>query len=127
MDKFQFFLKKMFILVHNVSAGSKLPKPERLRALMEYLFSDNSKAFRRLIGFFGYNAKLIPQYSSRLQPLLKAQEQRAFTLSSTVISRINNIKTQIADACLTLPAQEQCIASGTRHLWLGHWIISIPK
>ena len=66
MDKFQFFLKKMFMLVHNVSAGSKPPKPERLRALMEYQFSDNSKAFRRLIGFFAYNVKLTPQYSSRL-------------------------------------------------------------
>ena len=88
---------------HIVPVGSKRPDPERLRALKAHPVPGNYKALRRLIVSFAYNAKWVAQYSSRIQPLLEAQKQGVFSLISNVIFRINDIKSQTADACLNFP------------------------
>ena len=46
-----------------------------------------------------------PKYLSRIHLLLEAEKQGVFNLSSTVISRINDIKEHIAYASLTLPRE----------------------
>ena len=103
MDKCQICLNEKSMLVHIVSAVYKRPDRERPRALKENSFPGNSKAMRHLTGLFAYNAKWVSQNSSRVEPLLGAQRQWEFTLSYTVMSPINDKKSQIADACLMLP------------------------
>ena len=65
-----------------------------------------SKQFESVETFsciFLYNAKWLPQYSSRIQPLLEALKQVAFPLISSVVFRINDVTSKIAEACLKCP------------------------
>ena len=90
------------MLGHIVPTGSKRPDPERMRALKAYPVPGNYKVLRCLSVSFAYKAKWVAHYSSKIQPLLEAQKQGVFSLSSNVIFRINDIKSQTADACLNL-------------------------
>ena len=102
-SKCAFGLLSIAMLGHVISAGSKQPDPDRFQTLFEYPVPDDTKKLRRLIGFFAYYAKWIFQYSVKIHPLLQALEQRAFPLSQSIVSRIQELKKEIASASLALP------------------------
>ena len=77
-EKCKFGLTSINILWHVIGNGDIKPDPERLETLMNYPIPSSPAEIRRLLGFFEYNAKWVPQYSDRVKPHLDAFEQRSF-------------------------------------------------
>lgn len=72
-EKSIFRQEKISLLGYVIEKGTKRPDPERLQLLMDFPLPDTMPKLRRLIGFFVYYAKWIPDYSNysnKIQPLL---------------------------------------------------------
>ena len=61
------------VLGYLVQDGNIRPEPERLRPLRERPLSMNVQSMRRMLGLFAYYAKWIPEFSSKIQSLMKAK------------------------------------------------------
>jgi hypothetical protein len=59
------------VLGYNVGSGSVKPDTERLRPLQEFPPPTNAASLRRAMGMFAYYAKWIPNFSDKIQPLIK--------------------------------------------------------
>ena len=103
MDKCTFGTRKLSLLGHIIENGSKKPDSERLRVLMEYTVPHTAAQLKRLLGFFAYYAKWVPQYSLKVKPLLEAQKQGAFPLNRNCVDSIDSLKQGIASASLAIP------------------------
>ena len=60
------------VLGYLIGNGMVRPDPERLRPLQELPPPTNVRSQRRVLGLLAYYAKLISNYSEKIQPLLKA-------------------------------------------------------
>ena len=100
-----FGLTSINILGHVIGNGEIKPNSERLETLMNYPTPSSPAELRRLLGFFAYNAKWVPQYSDQVKLLLDAFEQKSFPLNECGLQGISHIKKTIASACLSKPLQ----------------------
>ena len=60
-------LHKLGCVVEN---GEIWPDPERLRPLRGLPVPSDTKAHKRILGFFSYYSNYIPRYSDKIQPLV---------------------------------------------------------
>ena len=56
-----------------------------------------SKEWQRMVELFAYNARRVPNYSSRIRPLVKAS---VFPLTGEPVTAIGDLKHALADATL---------------------------
>ena len=69
-EKCVFSVTELHILGCVVKNGEIWPDPERLRSLQEVPVPSDSKAHKRVLGFFSYYSNYIPRYSDKIQPLV---------------------------------------------------------
>jgi transposase InsO family protein len=105
-EKSAFRQRKISLLGHVIEGGTKRPDPERLKPLMEFSLPDTMPKLRRLIGFFAYYAKWIPDYSNKIRPLLKAQENSLPLSNDAVATATDTLKKDISRSLLVLPIQD---------------------
>ena len=80
------------VLGYLIGSGMVRPDPERLRPLQELPPPTNVRSQRRVLGLFAYYAKLISNFSEKIQPLLKATN---FPLNSEAINAFNMLKSDM--------------------------------
>ena len=96
-----------------VGNGVVKPDPDRLRALQEMPPPSDTEAMNRIRGMFAYYAKWIPQFSHKIQPLVKSTE---FPLSGEALDSFHSLKEELSRAALqaideSIPFQVECDAS----------------
>ena len=92
MDKSQFCLKSMPLLSYIIENKTKRPNPERTQALKDIPVPTDSAQLQRTLGLFAYNAKWVPNYSNKIQPLLDSLKQHAFPLDDSALNSLSTIK-----------------------------------
>lgn len=102
-DKCVFGVTQVCLLGHLIENGTKKPDPSRLAALTDFPIPKTTAQLRRLIGFFAYYAKWVPDYSNKIQPMLTAQRETTFPLAENVVDAIETLKLDIANATLAIP------------------------
>jgi len=102
-EKCQFGLSSIPLLGYIIENKSKKPNPEKISALLNYPIPSNPQALRRLLGFFAYNAKWVPDYANKVSVLLQTLAQTAFPLPTEAIQAIAKIKADISKATLSIP------------------------
>ena len=75
-----------------VGNGVVKPDPDRLRALQEMPPPHNTESLNRVRGMFAYYAKWIPQFSQKIQPLVKSTE---FPLSREAHDSFHSLKEEL--------------------------------
>ena len=103
-DKCVFVVTRICLLGHIIEKGMMKPDPNRLTAFTDFPVPKTSAQLRRLIGFFAYYAKWIPDFSNKIQSLLAAQrDTTVFPLDAQVVEAITTLKLDIANATLAIP------------------------
>ena len=103
-DKCVFGVTRICLLGHIIENGMMKPDPKRLTALTDFPVPKTSAQLRRLIGFFAYYAKWVPDFSNKIQLLLAAQrDTTVFPLDVQVVEAITTLKLDIANATLAIP------------------------
>ena len=69
MEKCKFSLREISFLGYRIADGTLKPDPARFKALMEYPLPTSVKQLERLLGFFAYYAKWIPNSSELIQQI----------------------------------------------------------
>ena len=106
-------VKYINILGYCVGNGTIKPDPERLRPLQEFPPPTNRNSLRRVVGMLAYDAKWIPQFSDRIQPLMSV---KAFPLGTAPLTAYNLRKRELEKATLhsideSCPLVVKCDAS----------------
>ena len=112
-DKCVFNTTKLSILGCVVEKGTIRPDPERMRPLMELPLPKDSKALKRLLGFFSYYSCWIPKFSDKIRPV---SQTTSFPISKEAEDAINLMKTDIQNSVVgfideTIPFTVECDAS----------------
>lgn len=84
------------VLGYLIENGSLRPDPARLQGLIDLPVPCNLKSLKRMVGFFAYYSKWIPNYSSKIKPLIDAE----FPLCAVSVEAINSLKKDISNAVL---------------------------
>ena len=74
-----------------VGNGKIKPDPERMKSLQELPQPKNMKRFKRIRGMFAYYAKWIPEFSNKIQPIVKADK---FPSGKKTLKPFNTLKSE---------------------------------
>ena len=85
------------VLRYLVQDGKIRTDPERLRPLKELPLHTNVQSLRRTLGLFAYYAKWIPEFSSKIQSLVKSKE---FPMPTEAENAFNAVKKELEVASL---------------------------
>lgn len=96
-SKCKISVKSINVLGYLISEGALRPDPERLKPVLEMVLPMDNKALQRAVGFFSYYAKWIPDYSTKIQPLVSPQN---FPLSNSAALSFETLKNDIKTATL---------------------------
>lgn len=96
-----------------VGNGRIKPDPERMKPLQELPPPKNMNSLKRIRGMFAYYAKWIPEFSEKIQPLVKVDR---FPLEEKALKAFNTLKSELCRVILwaideNLPLQLDCDAS----------------
>lgn len=113
--KCQYGLTKISYLGYLISDGSLSPDPERLKPLKNLPVPSDSASMKRCLGLLSYYSQWIPNYSTRIQPLLQAN---TFPLNYSAAQSFEALKAEICRASVAafdedLPLQVETDASAT--------------
>ena len=104
------------LLGYKVSHLQIQPDPERLRPLLKMSLPKSKPGLQRVLGMFSYYAKWVPDFSSKIRPLVKSNTTSSFPLSDEASESFNTIRRDLANACVTcirdnVPFVLECDAS----------------
>ena len=93
--------------------GKIKPDPEQMKPLQELTPPKNMNSLKRNRGMFAYYAEWIPEFSDKIQPLVKADR---FSLGKKALKAFNMLKSELCKATLwsivkNLPPQLGCDTS----------------
>ena len=91
-SKCHYSLKKINYLGYTIANGSLCPDPERLKPLMNLPAPWDPASLRRTLGLLSYYSQWIPNYSSRIQPLLGCKD---FPINSEAARCLDSLKDDI--------------------------------
>ena len=87
--------KKLPILGYEIEDGKIRPDPARLKPLLEMKAPHDQKSFNRIIGFFSYYSKWIPNFSEKIRCLTQT---KSFPVSDECAKTFENFKSIIVNA-----------------------------
>ena len=104
------------LLGYKVSYLKIRPDPERLRPLLNMRLPKSKPELQRVLGMFSYYAKWVPDFSSKIRPLVKSNTASSFPLSDEATESFNTVRRNLADACVScirdnVPFVLECDAS----------------
>ena len=101
--KCEYRVSKIAFLGYLIENNTLKPDPERLRALMEFPIPNSPKKLDRLIGFFAYYAKWIPNCSNLTKTLSNSRKLfvKKEPLPKSCIDTISTLKEALRTASLT--------------------------
>lgn len=86
-------------LGHHISKDGIRPPPDRVTAVQQYQSPKNVKELRRLLGFFNWFRKYIPQYSLTSQPLTRLLKKGvAFKWTDAQEKALSEMKTRLLNS-----------------------------
>lgn len=96
-----------------VGNGKIKPDPERMKPFQELPPPKNMNSLKRIRRMFAYYAKWIPEFSEKIQPLVKVDR---FPLEEKALKAFNTLKSELCRVILwaideNLPLQLDCDAS----------------
>jgi hypothetical protein len=119
-DKCQFSVQEIAFLGHIIGGGKLKPDPARFSSLQNYPMPTNEKELSRLLGFFAYYAKWLPNSAELIEPISRERQtiNKMKGLSQKSINAIDKLKSLLIDACLAAPRPDvpltlETDASGT--------------
>ena len=98
-EKSKFSLTTIDVLGYRIGNGVLQPDPERLRPLLEFPEPRSNKALQRCIGLFAYYAKWVPNYSTKIRPMI---ECKSLPLSASALEAFVTIKKDISRSVITV-------------------------
>ena len=88
------------ILGYLISKNTIRPDPSRMQPLLDLPLPGNPASLQRALGLFSYYARWVSRYSDRIQPLIG---NPPFPLSEECRTAFEDVKHQIAGACIVCP------------------------
>ena len=115
-NKCTFNQKEINLLGYRVSHAQIKPDPERLRPLLEMPLPQTKPELQRALGMFSYYARWIPNFSSKIRPLVQSNVSSTFPLSLDASQSFSNLLQDLAAASVTciqenVPFVVECDAS----------------
>ena len=115
-SKCVFARSQIDLLGYRISHNLIQPDPERLRPLLELPLPQKKTELQRVIGMFSYYAKWVPEFSTKIRPLVLANITSSFPLSSEAANAFETLRSQLTSACLAsiregIPLTVECDAS----------------
>ena len=94
------------LLGYRVTHSQIRPNPERLRPLLKMPLPQCKTELQRVLGMFSYYARWIPNFSSKIRPLVQSNVNSSFPLSSDASRSFSTLRNDLAAACVS------CIQEG---------------
>ena len=111
-DKCNFNQREIKLLGYNVSHAKIRPDLKRLRPLLEMPLPQTKTELQRALGMFSYYARWIPDFLSKIRPLVQSNVSSSFSLFLEATQNFSSLRRDLAAACVT------CIREGVP-LWLN--------
>ena len=100
VDKTISSVNSINILGYLISKNTIRPDPSRMQPLLDLPLPGNPASLQRALGLFSYYARWVSRYSDRIQPLIG---NPPFPLSEECRTAFEDVKHQIAGACIVCP------------------------
>ena len=94
------------LLGYRVTHSQIRPDPERLRPLLKMPLTQCKTELQKVLGMFSYYARWIPNFSSKIRPLVQSNVNSPFPLSSDASRSFSTLRSDLAAACVS------CILEG---------------